>query len=150
MRHAKHAPAKKCARSYDDQGFRRMCSEMILGAVIDLSVLRRAGMWFDSPEEVAANLRTAQQDKAQKDPGRLLRCQGSLLDVGATRLSYLETLAALAGSILGIECSASQLITAAKNYGDSCNYARSHAERRRERHRAEAQQNKTPSHPLFL
>jgi hypothetical protein len=115
----------------DEFGIKRLVSEMILGAIADLAALRRNGMWFDDPAEVALNLRTAQQDKNHGDPGRLLMCQGALVDVGVTSHQYLDGLCAVGYTALGMTFERGQLIAAAVTHDETCNYVRRHRMRRR-------------------
>jgi hypothetical protein len=120
-----------------DKGLQRLVSEMILGAVKDLAVLRRRGLWWDDPEEVAVSIKAAMDDPEEEAPGRLMNCQGSQMDLSGASRVYLRGLCAVAFGALGMEIAEDDLIKAARRYSDENQYGRRHGRERLERRAAE-------------
>ena len=110
--------------SLDENGFRLLISEMVRGAITDLAVLRRSGFWFDDPEEVYGNFQTLQRDPEQKNPARILKSQGSHIDVSIAARPYMQTLADLCKTMFEMNFSVDQFIAAAKRESEVNKYVR--------------------------
>ena len=120
----------------DDRGFSRLVAEMILSAVKDLATLRRAGLWFDHPDEVAENMRVHAGTEGIRGANRLLIAQGTMVDVGTTSSDYLRGLCAMAEALLEMHVEPSQLVRTAKRYSEECNHVRARDGKRKEEREA--------------